>query len=82
MKVVRKLREDPWESVRLIAKRIIGTPLIMMMFHSITLFHPSPLSALKLQKAEMEAQLQYIRERIAYWRKQEKDRKLKSPYVQ
>ena len=34
------------------------------------------------KKAEMEAQLQYIYERIAYWGKQERDRKLKSPYVQ
>ena len=34
------------------------------------------------KKAEMEAQLQYIYERIAYWGKQEKDRKLKSPYLQ
>lgn len=33
------------------------------------------------KKAEMEEQLKFIRERIAYWTKQEKDRKLKSPYL-
>ncbi len=33
-------------------------------------------------KAEMEDQLKFIRERIAYWGKQERDRKLKSPYIQ
>ena len=31
------------------------------------------------KRAEMEAQLAYIRERIAYWGKQETDRKRKSP---
>ncbi len=34
------------------------------------------------KKADMDVQLQYIYERIAYWSKQEKDRKLKSPYAQ
>jgi TRAP-type C4-dicarboxylate transport system substrate-binding protein len=34
------------------------------------------------KKAEMEEQLKFIRERIAYWSKQEKDRNLKSPWVQ
>ncbi|HVN96984.1 MAG TPA: TRAP transporter substrate-binding protein [Syntrophorhabdaceae bacterium] len=34
------------------------------------------------KRADMEAQLAYIRERIAYWGKQETDRKLKSPYAQ
>ncbi len=34
------------------------------------------------KKAETEDQLKFIRERIAYWSKQEKDRKLKTPYVQ
>src|SRR5271157_5961524 len=48
VKVVRELREDPWERLRLISKKITETPLIMMMFHSITLFHLSPLSVLKL----------------------------------
>ena len=32
------------------------------------------------KKAEMQAQLNYIYERIDYWNKQEKSRKLKSPY--
>jgi TRAP-type transport system periplasmic protein len=34
------------------------------------------------KRPEMEEQLKYIYERIAYWSKQERDRKLKSPYVQ
>lgn len=34
------------------------------------------------KKAEMEEQLKFIRERIVYWSKQEKDRNLKSPWVQ
>jgi TRAP-type C4-dicarboxylate transport system substrate-binding protein len=34
------------------------------------------------KKSELEEQLKYIRERIAYWSKQEKDRQLKSPYAQ
>jgi len=34
------------------------------------------------KRNEMERQLQYIRERIAYWAKQERERKLKSPWVQ
>ena len=33
------------------------------------------------KRAEMEEQLKFIRERIVYWDKQEKDRGLKSPYV-
>jgi TRAP-type C4-dicarboxylate transport system substrate-binding protein len=32
------------------------------------------------KKAEMQAQLNYIYERIDYWHKQERQRKLKSPY--
>jgi hypothetical protein len=32
------------------------------------------------KRAELEDQLKFIRERMAYWSKQEKDRKLKSPY--
>jgi TRAP-type C4-dicarboxylate transport system substrate-binding protein len=32
------------------------------------------------KKADMQAQLNYIYERIDYWSKQEKERKLKSPY--
>ena len=34
------------------------------------------------KKAELDDQLKFIRERLAYWAKQEKDRKLKSPYNQ
>jgi TRAP-type transport system periplasmic protein len=32
------------------------------------------------KRAELEEQLKFIRERMAYWSKQEKDKKLKSPY--
>jgi TRAP-type C4-dicarboxylate transport system substrate-binding protein len=31
---------------------------------------------------EMDEQLKYIRERLAYWSKQERERKLRSPYIQ
>lgn len=34
------------------------------------------------KRGEMEGQLKYIRDRIAYWTEQEKTRKLKSPYAQ
>ena len=34
------------------------------------------------KRAELEEQLKFARERVAYWSKQEKDRKLKSPYSQ
>jgi TRAP-type transport system periplasmic protein len=34
------------------------------------------------KRAELEEQLKYVHERIAYWSKQEQDRKLKSPYIQ
>jgi hypothetical protein len=32
------------------------------------------------KKAELEEQLKFARDRVAYWSKQEKERKLKSPY--
>jgi TRAP-type C4-dicarboxylate transport system substrate-binding protein len=34
------------------------------------------------KKADLDEQLKFIRERVAYWNRQEKDRKLKDPYVQ
>lgn len=34
------------------------------------------------KRSDMEQQLQFIHERIAYWGRQERERKLKSPYVQ
>jgi TRAP-type transport system periplasmic protein len=34
------------------------------------------------KRSDMEEQLKFIHDREAYWTKQEKDRKLKSPYVQ
>ena len=33
------------------------------------------------KRSDMEEQLKFIRERMAYWEKQEKDRGLKSPYI-
>ena len=48
LKCVRELREDPWERIRLISKRITRTPLTLMMGHNITAFDLSPFSVLKL----------------------------------
>jgi len=48
LKCVRELREDPWERIRLVSKRITKTPLSLMMLHSITAFDLSPFSILKL----------------------------------
>src|SRR5208283_3826354 len=41
-KCVRELREDPWERIRSLAKRISGTPLTLMMGHNITAFDLTP----------------------------------------
>jgi oxaloacetate decarboxylase alpha subunit len=48
LKCVRELREDPWERIRVISKRITKTPLALMMLHSITAFDLSPFSVIKL----------------------------------
>jgi oxaloacetate decarboxylase alpha subunit len=48
LKCIRELREDPWERIRLLSKRITKTPLTMMMGHNITAFDLSPFSVLKL----------------------------------
>jgi TRAP-type C4-dicarboxylate transport system substrate-binding protein len=40
------------------------------------------LEAKGYKRSELEEQLKYIRERIAYWSKQEQDRKLESAYTQ
>ena len=47
-KCVRELREDPWERIRLVAKRMTKTPLAIMMGHNITAFDLTPFSLLKL----------------------------------
>jgi oxaloacetate decarboxylase alpha subunit len=47
-KCVRELREDPWERIRLISKKIKKTPLSILMHCSITAFDVTPLSILKL----------------------------------
>ena len=47
-KCVRELREDPWERIRLVAKRVTKTPLTIMMGHNITAFDLTPFSLLKL----------------------------------
>lgn len=47
-KCVRELREDPWERIRLVSKRVTRTPLTIMMGHNITAFDLTPFSLLKL----------------------------------
>jgi oxaloacetate decarboxylase alpha subunit len=47
-KCVRELREDPWERIRLISKKVTHTPLSLMMHHSITAFDLTPFSLLRL----------------------------------
>lgn len=48
LKCVRELRENPWERIRLISKKITKTPLTMMMQHSIRTFDFTPFSVLRL----------------------------------
>jgi oxaloacetate decarboxylase alpha subunit len=48
LKCVRELREDPWERIRLLSKRITKTPLTLMMHYSIAAFDLTPFSILKL----------------------------------
>jgi len=48
LKCVRELRDDPWERIRLLSKRITKTPLTLMMHHSISGFDLSPFSVIKL----------------------------------
>lgn len=47
-KCVRELREDPWERIRLVSKRITKTPLSLMMHNSISTFGLTPMSVIKL----------------------------------
>jgi oxaloacetate decarboxylase alpha subunit len=47
-KCVRELREDPWERIRLISKKITKTPLSIMVLHSATSFDLTPLSVFGL----------------------------------
>jgi oxaloacetate decarboxylase alpha subunit len=47
-KCVRELREDPWERMRLLSKKVTKTPLVLMMGHNITAFDLTPFSLLKL----------------------------------
>lgn len=47
-KCVRELREDPWERIRLLSKRITRTPMTLMMGHGITAFDLTPFSMVKL----------------------------------
>ena len=48
IKCVRELREDPWERIRLLSKRIRKTPLTLMMGHTIKTFDLTPFSVIKL----------------------------------
>lgn len=47
-KCVRELREDPWERIRLVARKAVRTPLASMMARSISAFQLTPRSVLKL----------------------------------
>ena len=47
-KCVRELREDPWERIRLLSKKITRTPLTLMMGGNITAFDLTPFSMIKL----------------------------------
>ncbi len=48
LKCVRELREDPWERIRLLSRKIRKTPLSLMMLHSVTTFDLTPFSILEL----------------------------------
>ncbi len=47
-KCVRDLREDPWERIRLVSRKVLRTPLASMMARSISTFQLTPRSVLKL----------------------------------
>lgn len=47
-KCVRELREDPWERIRLVSRKVRRTPLASMMARSISAFQLTPRSVLKL----------------------------------
>lgn len=54
-KCVRELREDPWERLRLISKKITECPLAIMTFYSISPFARSPLCMVKLFSERLAA---------------------------
>jgi oxaloacetate decarboxylase alpha subunit len=47
-KCVRELREDPWERIRLVSRKVQRTPLASMLARSISAFQITPRSVLKL----------------------------------
>jgi oxaloacetate decarboxylase alpha subunit len=55
LKCVRELREDPWERIRLLSKRITQTPLILMMNYGIAAFDLTPFSILKIYFERLSA---------------------------
>lgn len=55
LKCVRELKEDPWERIRLLSKRIKKTPMTLMMHYSIAAFDLTPLSILKLWMERISA---------------------------
>jgi len=55
LKCVRELREDPWDRIRLLSKRITKTPLTLMMHYSIAGFDLTPFSILKLWMERLAA---------------------------
>ncbi len=54
-KCVRELREDPWERIRLLSKRITKTPLTLMTYYGISGFDLTPFSILKVYMERMVA---------------------------
>jgi oxaloacetate decarboxylase (Na+ extruding) subunit alpha len=55
LKCVRELREDPWERIRLLSKRITRTPLVLMTHYSIGAFDLTPFSILKIYFERLKA---------------------------
>jgi oxaloacetate decarboxylase (Na+ extruding) subunit alpha len=55
LKCVRELREDPWERIRLLSKRITRTPLVLMTHYSIGAFDLTPFSILKVYFERLKA---------------------------
>ncbi len=55
LKCVRELREDPWERIRLLGKRITKTPMTLMMHYSIAAFDLTPFPILKLWMKRLAA---------------------------
>ncbi len=55
LKCVRELREDPWERIRLVSRRVTRTPLVLMTHYSIAAFDLTPFSILKVYFERLKA---------------------------